>query len=98
MTAIIIDENKSTFNVTIFKRKKNKVISALKFDFDDQISKDDALIRIKAHLICDGIVWQLEKVAFGYIFKVKNWKQTIWNSEFDIVFDLFDQNFRLLLS
>lgn len=84
-------------NCTIFKKKKNKVISALKFDFDEVISKDDALIRIKAHLICDGIIWELNKDAFGYIFKVKNWKQTIWKSKFDVVFDLFDQNFRLLL-
>lgn len=95
---ITMDENKTTFNATIFKKKKNKVISALKFDFDEIVSKDDALIRIKAHLICDGIIWELNKDAFGYIFKVKNWKQTIWKSEFDVVFDLFDQNFRLLLS
>lgn len=94
---IIMDENKTSYNVTIFKRKKNKVITSIKYDFDEIVSKDDALIRIKAHLICDGIIWQLKKDAFGYIFKVKNWKEIFGKSEFDVLFQIFDQNFRLLI-
>lgn len=82
---------------TIIKKKKNKPLAWKQFVFDWSITKDDVIQRVKAYFITEWLFGELKKDAFIYIFNVSQWKQQTWSSEFDVLFEMFDQNFRLII-
>lgn len=90
---IIMDD--MSMHCTLIRRKGNKPLAGRTFELGI-CTKDEALLRIKAHFISEGLFWELDEETFVYFMKLSQGNVTE-SKKFSGFIEQFDRLFRCII-